>query len=1161
MSLTQALKSFFSKAICDRGRRYYQNGYVRIKEASDNSLQATVRGSDTYTVSLKIRGATLVASCSCPYFDEDYCKHIWATILAAESKGYLLKTSAAVRFLKMDESAYADDDYSQDDEDYLDEEENLQAKRQTVANILKQYQGGQVKPPTVAPLAAPPIIWKKQLEEVNASFQPRPGYYAAPWPSDREILYIVDIASTLTAQSLILELYYREPKINGEWKKPKSFSLSKELIQRLPSTTDREIASLLVGASSDTYGSYYYYGSAAARFRILQPLEQLLIPMICRSGRAYLKYPPDTISAEALVWDEGEAWQFWVEVRPEADAELYRLEGALRRGEEKRNLVEPALLLAGGLVFWPNCVARLDDHGAFSWIPLLRKEGTLSVPAAHRDELLAKILTMPKWPRLDLPEEIRFEETRLTPLPLIKIKQHENRFQRERKLEAALYFDYDGRVIKAHQGERGFFQADKRLFMVRDRDFEQLAAERLQQLGVRPVNEYQPTGRLEFPANKLPKLARTLLSENWHVEAEGKLYRQAGKFEIAVSTGIDWFELNGKVEFGDTYAALPALLAALRRGEGTVMLDDGTFGILPEEWLKKYGMLAEMGEEQDSHIRFKRSQAGLLDALLASQPEATFDAGFQKARDELKNFAGIKAVDPPESFTGTLREYQREGLGWLHFLRQFGFGGCLADDMGLGKTAQTLALLEARRQQRAVMKNELDAACTEKKKTAKTSKEESAKKRESKALSNVANAGEGNESGDAKTLAPSLVVVPKSLVFNWKQEATKFTPEMRVLDHTGGFRRKSTEHFDDYDLILTTYGTLRNDALHFKDYQFDYVVLDESQAIKNANTESAKAARLLHGDYKLALSGTPIENHLGELWSLFEFLNPGLLGSASVFKLSGAGGRNVEEETRDLLARGLRPFILRRTKDQVAKDLPEKLEQTIYCELDKTQRKLYNELRDHYRHTLLGMVDRVGINKSKIMVLEALLRLRQAACHPGLLDKKRLTEASAKLDLLVPRLLELHEEGHKVLVFSQFTSFLAIVKNQLDQENIQYAYLDGKTRDRAARVERFQNDPDCKLFLISLKAGGLGLNLTAAEYVFLLDPWWNPAVEAQAIDRAHRIGQTRNVFAYRLIARDTVEEKVLELQNTKRALAEAIINADNSLIRSLGREDLELLLS
>jgi SNF2 family DNA or RNA helicase len=341
--------------------------------------------------------------------------------------------------------------------------------------------------------------------------------------------------------------------------------------------------------------------------------------------------------------------------------------------------------------------------------------------------------------------------------------------------------------------------------------------------------------------------------------------------------------------------------------------------------------------------------------------------------------------------------------------------------------------------------------------------------------------------------------------------------------------------------------------------EFDYLILDEAQAIKNAESQTAKAARLLRGRHRLALTGTPVENHLGELWSLLEFLNPGFLGASPAFRQLSDDLR--VPENRGMLARALRPLILRRTKEAVAPELPAKLEQTIYCVLPSKQRKLYDELRDHYRASLGARIGEQGMGRSKILVLEALLRLRQAACHPGLLDPKRVAEPCAKLDLLLPQLREILDEGHKVLVFSQFTSFLAILRAQLDAAALPYLYLDGRTRDRQEKVEAFQTDPGYQLFLISLKAGGLGLNLTAADYVYLLDPWWNPAVEAQAIDRAHRIGQVRPVFASRLVARDTVEEKILELQSSKRDLADAVIQADRSLISALSREDLEMLLS
>jgi SNF2 family DNA or RNA helicase len=459
---------------------------------------------------------------------------------------------------------------------------------------------------------------------------------------------------------------------------------------------------------------------------------------------------------------------------------------------------------------------------------------------------------------------------------------------------------------------------------------------------------------------------------------------------------------------------------------------------------------------------------------------------------------------------GRLRDYQRDALGWFAFLRRFGFGGCLADDMGLGKTVMVLAWLDRLRARR--------------------------------------------EAG-----APSLVVVPRSVVFNWIEEALRFAPRLRVLDFSGAGRQ--TTGLDDYDLVLTTYGTLRRDALLLKDVEFEYVILDEAQTIKNSATASAKAARLLRAKHRLALSGTPIENHLGELWSLFEFLNPGLLGSSTAFSRHGVTAARRDPEAMEVLSRGVRPFILRRTKAQVAPELPQRSELTIKCELGAAQRELYDELRDHYRSSLLGRIAREGVQKSKMQILEALLRLRQAACHPGLVDPRRTHSASAKFDALLPQLLEVREEGHKCLVFSQFTTLLGLLRERLDAEPITYEYLDGRTRDRQARVDRFQQDPACGLFLISLKAGGLGLNLTAAEYVFLLDPWWNPAVEAQAIDRAHRIGQTRHVFAYRLLASNTVEDKIAELQASKRDLADAILQADSGLLRSLSREDVEVLLS
>ncbi|HEX5603808.1 MAG TPA: DEAD/DEAH box helicase, partial [Pyrinomonadaceae bacterium] len=755
-------------------------------------------------------------------------------------------------------------------------------------------------------------------------------------------------------------------------------------------------------------------------------------------------------------------------------------------------------------------IARLVTKGAHAWSAALRTSGELRIPTTDFRQMIARLLDLPFTANLELPAELRFQRVSFPPQPHLIVRKPVFAPYQSTDLEAKLSFGYDGVEIDYFDRRDGLYDQNRNRYIERDAESEKNAFALLNTLGFKSGAYDSKTLRIK--ARNLPRTVTGLLANGWRVEAEGRLYRNPASSSLSVSSGIDWFELHGSLNFGeDLEVKLPQLLAALRRGQKVIALGDGSFGVLPEEWLQQYGFLASFGATEEDHLRFQRTQTGVLDALLAARPEITCDETFARVRKEWQNFKGIKPVAAPRGFVGQLRDYQREGLGWFKFLQQFKFGGCLADDMGLGKTVQVLALLESRRNQ------------------------------------------------DSR---PSLVVVPRSLVFNWQQEAARFTPKLRVLTHTGSERVKGNAHFENYDLILTTYGTLRRDVIHYDEVEFDFVILDEAQAIKNANTETTKAARLLKGRQRLALSGTPIENHLGELWSLFEFLNPGMLGSSAVFQSSTNGAQKPDEESRTMLSRALRPFILRRTKQQVAKELPAKLEQTIYCEMDELQRRQYEELRDYYRQSLLEKVSRQGINKSKIQILEALLRLRQTACHPALIaGSVDDVTPNAKLDVLLPRLSEVTEEGHKAIVFSQFTSFLAIIRKRLNDQNVVYEYLDGKTRNRGVAVERFQRDPDCKLFLISLKAGGQGLNLTAAEYVFLLDPWWNPAVEAQAIDRAHRIGQTNRVFAYRLITRDTVEEKVLALQSSKRDLADAIINADNSVLRNITGEDLRLLLS
>jgi len=1079
-SLTARLFNQVDRAAQERGRRYFLHGAVNFIEGTAWTMHAAVQGTRLYDVQVATENHHVNASCSCPFFErvQEPCKHVWAALLAAERSGFLsgLNSMAAPHL------------------------------RGVPARPLALASGAAARPRT----RMTPPTWKQQLQSLRGQLEAAAQRNEVKNSGERELIYYIEGDDSLRPGQLRMQIAVRERKADGNWGKVKHKKFGALDVAQLSDGTDRRVLTMLLGATDD-FG--YGFGAHSSQFALVAPMWEIALPLMCSTGRCALRESVIGEEFTALQWDDGAPWEFTLRVAPVEGRKQYSVSGVLRRGEAEMALSHPKLLVAGGLVFYDDRVAPLNDFDVFVWMNLLRGRDALHFAKGEADEFIDELLQLPRQPRLELAEELRFEIVSVRPKPSLSIKPGRSDPWGRDYVNASLAFDYDGNPIDSKLTRQNIYQKSRRRVVERDLAREAGAKARLAQLGFRD-GYLQRDAQFELPAERMARAVRTLTQEGWRVEAEGKLYRNAGKLRMEISSGVDWFDLDGGAEFGESRVSLPKLLRAIKQGEQTVRLDDGSLGVIPEEWLSKYRLLANLGSASGDHLRFTRPQAGLLDALLANEPDVNVDELFSHVRRELREFGGVVAVDPPAGFRGELRGYQREGLGWLEFLQRFGFGGCLADDMGLGKTVQVLALLEARRARRA--------------------------------------------DNGAALRSPSLVVVPRSLIFHWREEAARFAPEIKILEHFGSARLVPDVHFEDYDLVITTYGTLTRDALHLKKIHFEYAILDEAQAVKNASTLSAKAVRLLRADHRLALSGTPVENHLGELWSLFEFLNPGMLGHASAF---GGAGRNPDAATRSLLARALRPFILRRTKAQVAKELPLKTEQTLYCDLEGEERKHYDELRDYYRDKLLKNVENDGLQKSKFQVLEALLRLRQAACHPGLIDKASVGKPSAKIDALLEQLDQVLEEDHKVLVFSQFTSLLAILRDRLDAAKITYAYLDGRTRDRQAKVEQFQNDPNTKLFLISLKAGGLGLNLHAAEYVYLLDPWWNPAVEAQAIDRAHRIGQTRQVFAYRLIARDTVEEKVLELQKSKRDLADAIITADNSVLRNLTRDDLELLLS
>ncbi|QNR85444.1 DEAD/DEAH box helicase family protein [Pedobacter riviphilus] len=592
-----------------------------------------------------------------------------------------------------------------------------------------------------------------------------------------------------------------------------------------------------------------------------------------------------------------------------------------------------------------------------------------------------------------------------------------------------------------------------------------------------------------------------------------KLSQFQAKINIEVLSGTDWFETKVKVKFGKQQVALKHLHKSIRNKSKFVTLDDGTQGILPHEWIEKFAAYFSAGEVTEDAILTPKIKFASINELYE---DALLDGD---VKNELKlykqKFEGtdsIQEVEVPKGLTATLRHYQKDGLNWLNFLDDFNFGSCLADDMGLGKTIQVLAFILSQRE---------------------------------KVKHNT-----------------NLVVVPASLIFNWKAEVEKFAPSIKVKTIYAGERTKTTDTFDDYEIILTSYGTLLSDIRFLKDYRFNYIFLDESQLIKNPDSQRYKAVRMLQSRNKVTMTGTPIENNTFDLYGQLSFACPGLFGSKQQFAdlYSTPIDQFKDSRRAEELQKKIRPFILRRTKEQVAKELPDKTEIVLYCEMGTEQREVYEANKKEIQDFILGKQED-ELPKSSMHVLKSITTLRQICNSAALLaDGKSYLQASSKIDVLMEQ-IESKAGKHKILVFSQFVTMLDLIKKQLESRGIRYEYLTGQTRKRAEVVSSFQQNADIPVFLISLKAGGTGLNLTEADYVYLVDPWWNPAVENQAIDRAYRIGQHKNVMAVRLICPDTIEEKIMKLQTTKKDLVKDLIQTDGSLFKNLTKKELLGLLS
>jgi len=771
--------------------------------------------------------------------------------------------------------------------------------------------------------------------------------------------------------------------------------------------------------------------------------------------------------------------------------------------------------------------------------------------------------------KIPLPKTIPFSKLgKIKPVPMLKlVAVNTDTFPAYPQTTAAveLQFNYEGYSLhplhaKSHISFRSGYEI---ISFLRHSDYEEQAVRRLKQSGLTPMP--QPPQNIAFsglpmvlvPQPETGPLARQWISflldtvpelrdEGWVVDVAADFPFQlarADNWYVDIDDQEDnhWFDMELGIHInGERHNLLPLIVDWLKtlpkhakdqalqklhqQGEMLMPLPDGRTLSLPAKRVHDIlSVLVELFDKeslQDSgRMRLSQWQAGDLAQLQGALSEEQIHwfggSRLQKLAEKLQGFKGIKPVSPPKSFKATLRDYQYKGLNWLQFLREYELGGILADDMGLGKTVQTLAHL-------------------------------------------------AKEKAGGRLDLPALVVAPTSLMFNWQEEAARFTPGLKLLCLHGPERKKHFDRLDQFDLLLTTYALLVRDGSHWQAGAFHYLILDEAQFIKNSKSKAKVVAQHINARHRLCLTGTPMENHLGELWSLFDFLMPGLLGEqrqfSRLFRTPIEKHGNGERQTQ--LNRRIEPFLLRRKKDLVAKELPSKTEITRKAIFHAGQQDLYETIRLAMHNKVRQAIRTKGLNRSHIEILEALLKLRQVCCDPRLLkiDAAKKVKQSAKLELLMEMLPELLEEGRRILLFSQFTSMLCLIEQALDNTNIDYLKLTGQTKNRAQPIKRFENG-EVPLFLISLKAGGTGLNLTAADTVIHYDPWWNPAVENQANSRAHRIGQDKPVFVYKLLTEGTVEERITQMQARKQALADAVLENKADVVSAFSQQDLEALLA
>ncbi len=727
-------------------------------------------------------------------------------------------------------------------------------------------------------------------------------------------------------------------------------------------------------------------------------------------------------------------------------------------------------------------------------------------------------------PEVVLPDNFALPEVLQVPAKTVyEISEDEE----NEKLVLEIQFSYDEYLLPAHANDSDVMaeveKTGKTLLIRRDLDLEKKVLKEFHEQGFKRVGptrfETGGSDAFDFVSEFLPEMQK---NETFSGEEHLKNFRLIGELGAqqlkarATNSSIDWLEMQLGFEIDGIEVPYEVVQSLAAQGQRYLKLPDKGIVKLNLEEIQEFedklgdveGLLDDNGG-----LKLSRYHAAYLNDLVSM--DWGQEREIQSMLEALRHTQEIPLSDLPPNLNAQLREYQHHGFSWMSFLHEYKFHGILADDMGLGKTIQTLTYLQDRKNRFGHM--------------------------------------------------PNLVMAPTSVVFNWMNEAQKFVPEMKVLVLNGPGRKEFFNKLNEYDLVITSYALFRRDVEVLTALDWGAVILDEAQNIKNYRSKTALLVKELKAKQRWALSGTPLENRLSELWSIFDFLMPGFLGSYPHFQRKYQQPIEMQQSKEHLerLRKRIYPFVMRRLKDEVASELPPKTEITNYCEMTPAQEKLYQEVMAACRRQVFSEVEKRGVERSQVSILTALLRLRQVCCHPELLGPsfQKRDHSSGKMEAFKELVTEVIDEGHRILVFSQFVEMLTLLRNWLEKEKIPYEYLDGRTRRREEKVKRFNENDDIPIFLVSLRAGGTGLNLTGASYVIHYDPWWNPAVQDQATDRVHRIGQKKHVFAYRLITKGTVEEKILHLQERKKSLAKELLSVDSSLGKSLSQADVEYLFS